>query len=277
MISVLGIGVVGSFGAGKDAFIQALAAPNDCASSHYISEYQKDVEVHLAKTEQLSDYVPKPKQRRMDHFSRMFYLGAMDAIKDSGLTEDDLQQYRVGVVCATAYGASKSSYAFKDSINTKADHFASPLHFSKSVANSAIANFMLNMNFYGRNITICQPQEPFEASIEVACLWLEQDCDLVILVAVDEFSAPLAYSQERMQETEDGLIPDGSLGEGCSAFILSSTSCKEKSKYPSMMTDLNSTDSPLAFLKQKIFSYPFGYFPTNTSFTLMNFLLAAEK
>lgn len=271
MINVLGLGAVGSFGTGIKSFSEALCQPEKYATIHHVPEYQEDIRVHLAETEELAKYLTKAKQRRMDHFSRMFYLGAMDALSDSGLAVENLDQQKVGVICATAYGASKSSYAFKDSINSKADQFASPLHFSKSVSNSAIANFMLNMKLHGPNLTICQPNNPLESALTVASLWLNQRyCDIVIVVALDELSDPLAYSYKRLEETGQEKLICGDaenveLGEGCSVFVLGSSEIKSAEKYdhiswPDLCNKLENMKLPSA---------QFGVFPTAKGFDLL--------
>lgn len=269
MIYLNGLGCVGSFGSGINAFQQALADPGKYTALHHVAEYNLDTQVHLAGTSQLSDYIPKAKQRRMDHFSRMFYLAGMNAIAQSSLEEESLYQHKIGVICATAYGAAQSSYSFKDSLNTKADHFASPLHFSKSVSNSAIANFMLNLQLHGPNLTICQPKNALESAIEVAHLWLDQQCDTVIVIGLDEFTAPLAYSAQRLQETglEECICPaTETLGEGCSAFIFTNEK-DEKDRLKEWSTNSIAEAQKLAS--------PFGTFPTNIGFKLLVKLLSS--
>jgi len=225
-----GIGIVGGFGTGIETFSKTLA--------HGLSKKQnltvktpeglRDMTAYLADTSSLEAFVQKKTLRRMDHYSRMALLGSYLALEDAGALDND--RSRLGIVVASGYGASRSTYAFLDSFIGGNDAFSSPTHFSNSVHNAAAANISITLGVTGPCLTVTQ----FEMSVPSAlisaieCL-KEERVDKVLLGAVDEYCDLLGHCWYRLHGYRDGIGMDpllfheqtAILGEGAVFFLLS--------------------------------------------------------
>jgi 3-oxoacyl-[acyl-carrier-protein] synthase II len=132
----------------------------------------------------------------VDHFSRLALLGAHLALRDAGGFEGPRD--RLGVVLATGYGPTATTFGFLDSIIDGGDPCASPTHFSNSVHNAAAAHVSIFLGITGPSLTVSQ----FELSAASALLtgrqWLaEGRVDAVLFGAVDEHCDVLGYCWER--------------------------------------------------------------------------------
>lgn len=128
-IAIQGIGCVGGFGRGGDAFIQALQDKNNRPQNldRLHGDGQPFYPAFLAKTDGLDDFVPKRALRRLDHYSRLSLLGGSMALADAGISEE--KREKVGVIVASGYGAVATTFGFLDSVLDDGDHCASPTAF----------------------------------------------------------------------------------------------------------------------------------------------------
>jgi 3-oxoacyl-[acyl-carrier-protein] synthase II len=182
--AIRGVGVVGAFGSSAEELRAALAGPAPGGSAL------------RAETARLEEFIPRRELRRVDHFSRLALLGAHLALRDAGGIEGPRD--RLGVVLATGYGPTATTFGFLDSIIDGGDPCASPTHFSNSVHNAAAAHVSIFLGITGPSLTVSQ----FELSAASALLtgrqWLaEGRVDAVLFGAVDEHCDVLGYCWER--------------------------------------------------------------------------------
>ncbi len=139
---IQGIGVLGGFGCGIEALRTALIDRKYRTQSVSIKTAQgpREMPVFLADTVKLDDFLSKKALRRVDHFSKMALLGSYLALQDAGQLEGDRQ--RMGMIVATGYGASRTTFAFLDSFVNDGDQLSSPTHFSNSVHNAARRKYL---------------------------------------------------------------------------------------------------------------------------------------
>lgn len=226
-MAIKGIGVVGGFGCGVAELKGALEDGRSRLSTLTIPSAAGPITLpaYCATTERLEEYVPKRALRRIDHYSKMGLLGAYLALEDAGMLGSDLS--RLGVVIASGYGATATTFAFLDSLITDGDICASPTHFANSVHNAAAANISILLGAKGPSLTVSQ----FEMSVPSALLsarqWLaEERVDAVLFGAIDELSDLIGYLQHRQCGPQHPaaiapLAPGESsiIGEGA-AFLL---------------------------------------------------------
>ena len=132
-IVVEGIGIVGGFGAGVERLSAVLVAGKSPINAVPVQtpDGAREMPVFLADTSCLDNFVPKKSLRRIDHFSRMALLGAYLALQDAGMPGIDPKG--LGIVVASGYGATQTTFAFLDSFIVGNDAYPSPTHFSGSV------------------------------------------------------------------------------------------------------------------------------------------------
>ncbi len=229
-MGIEGIGVVGGFGCGVAALKGALRGAATMPP-HKMGRAEKDGpdwEAHLVPdTSSLKDFVPSRASRRMDHFSRMALLAAWLALDDAGGPDHSGQ--RVGLIVATGYGASRSTFAFLDSVIKDGDACASPTLFSNSVHNAAGGHLSILLHMDGPALTVSQFEMSVPAALLCAGLWLaEGRVDRILFGGVDEYSDVLGYCWRRffgeqaggpmrpMQFDQQSAVP----GEGAAFFLL---------------------------------------------------------
>lgn len=229
-ITIQGIGVLGGFGTGVaelEAALRTGQPQSGTARVGWIGD-EDGFSCFRADTTVLSDFVPKRALRRIDHQSQMAVLAACLALEDAGQLDSSKQN--MGVVVASGYGASRTTFAFLDSIIDHGDTCASPTHFSNSVHNAAAAHIAILLNATGPNVTVSQLDRSFPAALLVAMQWLaEERVESVLVGGVDEYCSVLGYCWDRFFPSEhktragqpDAYRPRATIGEGASFLYLS--------------------------------------------------------
>ena len=231
-VYIRGIGVLGGFGTGVHDLRKALEedrAAKTSLTSHLLNNAQNDLPVVTADTSALGRYLSRKVLRRIDHYSRMAVLGAFLALEDAGIL--DQPRERIGIVIATSYGASATTFSFLDSVINDGDACASPTYFSNSVHNAAAAHISILMNITGPSLTVSQFELSVSSGLITARQWLlEGRVDRVLFGAVDEYCALRGYSWLRLcvpdsEESSGNFANDEQMsvmGEGAAFFLLSS-------------------------------------------------------
>lgn len=197
-IAVKGIGVTGGFGCGVADLSAALEGGISRLAEMIVPSAQGPLPLPAfrAETGRLEEFVPKRTLRRVDHYSKMGLLGAYLALADGGMLGSDLS--RLGVVVASGYGATATTFAFLDSIIGDGDICASPTHFANSVHNAAAANISIMLGAKGPSLTVSQFDMSVPSALVSARQWLaEGRVDAVLFGAIDELSDLIGYLQHR--------------------------------------------------------------------------------
>ena len=228
-MAVKGIGVTGGFGCGVDDLRRALADGRSPLETISVSTAGGPVELPAfrAATDRLEEFVAKRTLRRIDNFSRMGLLGAYQALADAGMLESD--HSRMGVIVASGYGATSTTFAFLDSLINDGDICASPTHFANSVHNAAAANISIQLGATGPSLTVSQFDMSVPSALLTARQWLaEGRVDSVLFGAIDELSELIAYIWLRQRGSGGNSPPNplntgedtAVLGEGAAFFLL---------------------------------------------------------
>ncbi len=156
----------------------------------------------------------------------MALLGACRACEDAGQT---LIGERTGLIVASAYGASATTFSFLDSVIKDGDALASPTLFSNSVHNAAAAHISKHLKITGPSLSLTQGQLSVPMALLTAGQWLaEGRVDTVLCGAVDEYCEILGYCWQNYhnQKVNSGYQtrnPDSKMrgpGEGAVFFCL---------------------------------------------------------
>ena len=230
-MAIEGIGVIGGFGCGVTGLEGALREKRSIPTRETAQAGQEDANLAdylVSDTSSLKDFVSRRATRRMDHFSKMALLAAWLALEDAG--RPDLSGERVGLIVATGYGASRSTFGFLDSVIEDGDACASPTLFSNSVHNAAGGHLSISLQTDGPALTVSQFEMSVPAALLSATLWLaEGRVDRVLLGGVDEYCEVLGYCWRRFfgEQAGDLMRPlqferqSAVLGEGAAFFLLS--------------------------------------------------------
>jgi len=227
-IAIQGIGLVGGFGCGVDALVDALCTQKVHPKYLPVSTQKGVVNlpVFLADTAPLEKFVSKKSLRRVDHFSQMALLGAFLALQDAGKIDS---KDRIGIIISTGYGPAQTTFSFLDSILDYDVTCASPTSFSNSVHNIAATNIAISLGLNGPAITVSQFDTSFQSALITAKAWLEEGrVNGVLLGGVDEYCEMLGYCYYRFCienvhkniETIDITRNNIPLGEGAVFFYL---------------------------------------------------------
>jgi 3-oxoacyl-[acyl-carrier-protein] synthase II len=194
-MAIRGIGLVGGFGCGNQAALNALhdgGRPNDVLSFQ-ASTGKIDYPVYLADPEPLKGFISPRKLRRINKYSRLAALAACLALQDAG-RNIPCQCSDTAVIVASGYGASSTTFAFLDDIIKEGDRFASPTQFSNSVHSSAASNITILLQIKGPCLTVTQFEMSTIAALLNAQVWLtEKKVDAVLLGGIDQINQVLLY------------------------------------------------------------------------------------
>jgi 3-oxoacyl-[acyl-carrier-protein] synthase II len=234
-ITVQGIGVVGGFGTGTGALLQALATGQSQRSSLSVPSGKEFIELSAFRgdTSLLKNFVSARSLRRMDPFSQLGLLAAHLALEDAGMASTPggaAGHDGLGVIIASGFGATSSTYALLDSINNDGDDCTSPIHFANSLHNVCSANIAIALGATGPNLTVSQFDLSVASALQTARQWLlDGRVDRLLFGAVEELSDFIGYSWFRkrgmtrpepmhpMRTREETAIP----GEGAAFLLLS--------------------------------------------------------
>ncbi|MBN1506028.1 MAG: beta-ketoacyl synthase chain length factor [Sedimentisphaerales bacterium] len=198
-IAIAGIGLVGGFGRGKQAVLDALRSggrPNGTVSVATPSG-QRQLPAYQADVSSVNQFASAVALRRMNRFAKMAVLGGAMALEDAGWSRP-LKRSDIGLVVASGYGASKSTFDFLDSMIDGDGRFPSPTLFSNSVHSSAASHMSIVLELEGPCLTVSQFEMSTISALLTAQQWLLEDqVEAVLFGAVEEICPVLAYCYDR--------------------------------------------------------------------------------
>jgi len=193
-MAIRGIGLVGGFGCGTEAALNALhngGRPDDFLMLKVPTGTVK-YPVYLANPDPLKKFLSPRKLRRVNKYSQLAALAACMALQDAG--QAVYQHSDTGVIVASGYGASTTTFAFLDDVILEGDNFASPTLFSNSVHSSAASHVMILLQIKGPCLTVIQFEMSMIAALLNAQVWLkDKKVDTVLLGGIDEINQVLLY------------------------------------------------------------------------------------
>jgi len=251
-ITVQGIGVVGAFGAGIGALRQALELGSSPRTPLSVPTGAGPVELSVfqADTSPLKELLSSKVLRRMDHFTKLGLLASRLALADAGLA--DTGHEGLGVIIASGYGATATTYALLDSIIADGDACSSPTHFAGSLHNACPANIAIVLGATGPSLTVSQFDLSVPSALLTARRWLlDGRVERVLFGAVDELSDLISYHWLRTRglPSPEPMVPlrtgaeSAVPGEGA-AFLLLSRVAEARPGYCTLESVLTGRGQP---------------------------------
>ena len=103
----------------------------------------------------VADYIDRKEARKMDRYTQLAIISAMQGIKDSGLDMEKEDRNRIGVVYGVGIGGIKT---FEDEVTYYGQHLGeepkfNPFFIPKMIADIAAGQISINYGFRGPNYT----------------------------------------------------------------------------------------------------------------------------
>jgi 3-oxoacyl-[acyl-carrier-protein] synthase II len=171
------------------------------------------------------DFLSPLVYRKMGRSSRLSVVASLEALQDSGLTIDDANRDRIGVIVGTGYGNSGLTDEYFVSFMESGPTGANPLLFADTVPNTAGSHISIHHRLRGPITTFCQNLISAELAIDYACGLLRSgQAEAMLVGGVDELSPIVmhAFSAVRaLNPAPDPIIGRGMiLGEGACVLVL---------------------------------------------------------
>ncbi|MEO8276697.1 MAG: beta-ketoacyl synthase N-terminal-like domain-containing protein [Thermoanaerobaculia bacterium] len=196
-VVVTGLGVIGAFGTGRDAFAQGLRAGKPRLSAIDRSAgYHRPGSARLAALAEVSGLaalVPPALFRRMSPPARLavaaMQLALLDASLGSGVDHET-----TGIVTGTAFGPAWVTEQLLSQILGQGPDQASPALFTESVASASAAQMALTIRARGPNQTLTQREASDLLALAEAARWIRDGRAERVLVGVVEESVPVLHA-----------------------------------------------------------------------------------
>ena len=195
-IQIVGLGIAGAIGNTLESLHELTSNGNLLPNGKLEFRYDCDdifFPYYETDTAALKEFLASAKLRRVNKFSRMAALAAGRALQNASLAIP-VSNDRVGLVVASGYGASTSTFDFLADIITDGDVLASPTKFSNSLHSVAASNLSILFDMKGPIVTVTQFEMSAIAALLSAQHMLEfDDVDYVLVGGVDECNDVLGY------------------------------------------------------------------------------------
>ncbi|MDD6818570.1 MAG: beta-ketoacyl-ACP synthase II [Prevotellaceae bacterium] len=103
----------------------------------------------------INEYIDRKEARKMDRYTQLAFISAIQAVKDSGMDLETIDKNRIGVVFGVGIGGIKT---FEDEVKYFAMHEAdgpkfNPFFIPKMIADIAAGQISIHFGFHGPNYT----------------------------------------------------------------------------------------------------------------------------
>ncbi|PMR62050.1 beta-ketoacyl synthase [Verrucosispora sp. ts21] len=152
-----------------------------------------------------------------DRATALAVVACGDALTDSGLTVDDANRARVGVVLGTTVGSLKSTSDYtRETLVQEKPYLVNPMLFPNTVMNCAAGQAAIRHKLKGINATVTGGPLAFFNALRYAGNAIRRGyVDTMLVGAVEEFSAHRAWASA--SGPAGGEVP---AGEGAAVFVI---------------------------------------------------------
>lgn len=219
--AIWGVGAVGGFGCGVEDLAAALKKGESPLGTVRINTIKESFDAPglLADTRPLAERVDRRFLRRTEHLTRIALLGCLLAAED-GQAHHAPKGHRRGIILGTGYGSTCNAFDFKGLAADSDIRKFSPISFSNSVHNAAIAHIATILKENGPALAINHFDMSVPLALMTACLWLDAGrVDSVLVGGADEYAKIMACHRRQLQADETAVDPVV-VGEGGAFFLL---------------------------------------------------------
>jgi len=222
-VAITGWTTLNAWGLGREAFADALSRRRVPPVSGIEVKGMPGVAPYpflKADLSAVKEYFPPRALRRVDPFGKMAMLLAAALLKDKPPAERE----PLGLIVATAFGSFSTNMEFLETIFAGGFATASPMVFTSTVHNSAMAASAIHFGLRGPAITVSMFEHSVPGALMLAEAWLESGfCKELLLIAADDFPSLAAYYHARVGDTPDVERFETLHAEGGAAFMLGTT------------------------------------------------------
>ena len=156
-VVVTGLGAVTPVGNSPEETWENLLAGKRGAApiTHFDSSLFKTQFACEIKNLNVNDYIDRKEARKLDRYTQLAMISAMQGVKDSGLDLDKVDKNRIGVVYGVGIGGIKT---FEDEVSYYGKHSEdgpkfNPFFIPKMIADIASGQISIHFGFHGPNYT----------------------------------------------------------------------------------------------------------------------------
>lgn len=204
--------------------------------TYYDTEKHKTKFACELKNFNIEDYIPRKEVRRLDKFAQYAIVASDEAIKDSGITLENTDKYRVGVIWGAGIGGLQT---FQDEVMSYAAGDGTPrfnpFFIPKMIADIAPGHISMRNGYMGPNYTTVSACASSANALVDAFNYIRLGmCDVIVsggseaavtIAGMGGFNSMQALSTRNdspesasrpFDATRDGFV----LGEGAGALVL---------------------------------------------------------
>ncbi len=159
-VVVTGMGAITPIGKTVDEFWEGIKN-GECGIDEISQFDTTDYKVKLAaevKNFMPEDYFDRKGVKRLERFSQFAIIAAKEAMKDSGITEENTNMNKVGVIISTGIGGLRTIEDQTNLLNQKGPDRVSPMYIPMCIGNMAAGNVSIELGAKGESfgmVTAC--------------------------------------------------------------------------------------------------------------------------
>ena len=159
-VVVTGMGAITPIGNNVEEFFNGLIE-GKCGIDNITLFDTEKFKVKLAaqvKGYNAEDYFDRRSAKRLDRFSQFAMIAAREAIKDSGITKENTDMERIGIVVSSGIGGLGTIEEQNINLNQKGPDRVSPMYIPMAICNMATGNIAIDLGIRGESeciVTAC--------------------------------------------------------------------------------------------------------------------------
>jgi len=154
----------------------------------------------------------------LDRGTGLVLVACARALKDSGLSVNDQNRHRIGIVLGTSCGSLKSMSDFTiETLTESKPYLVNPMLFPNTVMNRAAGQAAIRHGLKGVNATVAGEQLAFLAALQYASMAIRRgNADVLLTGAFEEFTPHRAWAAW-VTGPSPATLP---VGEAAAVFVL---------------------------------------------------------
>jgi 3-oxoacyl-[acyl-carrier-protein] synthase II len=220
-LAITGFGLLCSVATGPAALADALSTRPQGAvpAQDMFEDPLPRPDGHVLADFKVRDHLGRKGTSFFDRSTALALVATKQALGDTGLTVDDGNRQRVGMVLGTTAGSLKSTSEYsRETYVQERPYLVNPLIFPNAVMNCAAGQAAIWYGLKGVNATVAGGQLAIHSALRYAgTLMACGYADALLVGATEEFSAQAAWATAYAQRRAGGDVPTG---EGAAVFVI---------------------------------------------------------
>lgn len=155
-VVITGMGAITPIGKNVQEFFESIVS-GKCGIDNITLFDTSNFKVKLAsevKEYNPEDYFDRKSAKRLDRFTQFGMIAAREAIKDSGINEENTDLERVGIIVSSGIGGLNTIEEQNLNLNTKGPDRVSPMYIPMAISNMAAGNIAIDLGIKGESLSI---------------------------------------------------------------------------------------------------------------------------